>query len=308
MKTIGKIGVHDGLYLLRVPFSPVLRAETALACKTDFATWHKRMRHPSSPRQLSMKSLLLFYNNSSGHDHCRVCPLAKQKRLSFTSNNHVAETIFDLVHCDIWGPFNTKTHDGFSYFLTIVYDCSRFTWVYLLRHKNDVHLIITRFFKLVETHFLKTIKVFRSDNAPELKFEEFFTSTGTIHQFSCVQTPQQNSVVERKHQHLFNVARAIMFQSHISLYFWGECVLMAAHLLNRTVMPLLSHRIPFSVLYGKEADYSLIRTFGCLAYASTLAAKRTKFDLRATPCVFMGYSAGVKGYKLYDIKKKSFFL
>lgn len=55
---------------------------------------------------------------------------------------------------------------------------------------------------MVKTQFGKQVKVFRSDNAPELSFKDLFASLGIIHQFSCVQTPQQNAVVERKHQHI----------------------------------------------------------------------------------------------------------
>lgn len=224
--------------------------------------------------------------------------MAKQSCLSFPAINSVAQDVFDLIQCDILGPFNTKTHAGYSYFLTIVDDCSRYTWIYLMRSKSDVLHIIPLFFKLVETQFSKVNKVFRSDNAPELKFSDFFASIGTIHQFSCVQTPQQNSVVERKHQHLLNVARALMFQSHVPLTFWGDCVLTAAHLINRTSMPLLSNKTPYAVLFKHEADYSMLRTFGCIAYASTLAIRRTKFDPQADPCVFIGYQVGVKGFKL----------
>lgn len=38
-------------------------------------------------------------------DICHACPLAKQKRLRFESHNNVSQNPFDLVHCNIWGPF-----------------------------------------------------------------------------------------------------------------------------------------------------------------------------------------------------------
>ena len=97
----------------------------------------------------------------------------------------------------------------------------------MMKHKYDVHMLIPRFCAMVNTQFNKVIKCFRSDNARELVFADFFAKKGTLHQFSCVETPQQNSVAERKHQHLLNVARALYFQSRIPLKFWSECVLTA---------------------------------------------------------------------------------
>lgn len=180
------------------------------------------------------------------------------------------------------GPFKLPTHAGYRYFLTLVDDCSRFTWTYLMKNKSDALYIIPRFLALVETQFSKSIKSFRSDNAPELRFVDLFAVKGIIHQYSCVERPQQNSVVERKHQHLLNVARALFFQSKVPLKFWGECVLTATYLINRTPMPLLSNKSPFNVLNQKEVDYSTMKVFGCLCYASTLVANRSKFDPRAS--------------------------
>ena len=59
--------------------------------------------------------------------HCTTCPLAKQRRLSFSSNNHLSCNAFDLIHTDIWGPLSTATHEGYTYFLTIVDDATHFT-------------------------------------------------------------------------------------------------------------------------------------------------------------------------------------
>lgn len=124
---------------------------------------------------------------------------------------------FDLVHLDIWGPFSVESIEGYKYILTLADDCTRVTWVYMLKNKSDVSYIFPEFLQHIHTQYKTAVKAIHRDNAPELTFPKIIKDNGMIHYFSCAYTPQQNSVVERKHQHILNVA----CQSNVPLaYFW----------------------------------------------------------------------------------------
>lgn len=133
-----------------------------------------------------------------------------------------------------------------------------------MRTKSEATHLIQSFFKLVQTQFSKSIKAMRTNNARELTLTEFLQIAGTVHQFSCPHRPQQISVVERRHQHLLNVAHALMFQVQLPIHFWGECVSTATYIINRTPSPNLQNHSPYELLYGKVPDYELMKVFGCL--------------------------------------------
>ena len=88
-----------------------------------------------------------------------------------------------------------------------------------MKSKSAASSLIQSFFQMVLNQFKVPIKVIRSDNGPEFVLSTFYASKGVLHQLSCVETPQQNAVVERKHQHLLNVARALRFHANLPLKF-----------------------------------------------------------------------------------------
>lgn len=61
---------------------------------------------------------------------------------------------------------------------------------------------------MVQTQYQSKIRVLRSDNGHEyynFALSSYFQQHGIIHEISCVDTPQQNGVAERKNRHLLEV-------------------------------------------------------------------------------------------------------
>ncbi|KAK2354629.1 putative mitochondrial protein [Trifolium repens] len=274
----------------------------------DCNVWHRRLGHASHDKILEINKNFPFVKIVNSSIPCDTCFYAKQKRLPFPNSTTISVKTFDLVHMDIWGPLAIPSMLGFKYFLTIVDNKSRFTWIYFMKLKSEASTHIKAFHSMVKTQFNSDIKCIRTDNGTEFLLKDFYDKHGIIHQCSCVATPQQNGIVERKHQHILGTARALLFQSHLPKIFWAHAVGHAIHIINRLPTPFLSQKSPFQILYDCLPDLTTLKVFGSLAYAPTLQANRHKLDSRSRKCVSLGFKTGVKGHILFDLKSKEIFL
>jgi len=118
---------------------------------------------------------------------------------------------------------------------------------------------------------------------------DLFQSHGIEYQCTCVYTPQQNGVVERKHRHILTVARVLLFQSRLPLTFWGDCVLTGVYLTSS----LLSNKSLLELLHHRPPPLDHLKVFGFLCYA-TLVHLTQKIDPCAKQCIFVGYLTGQK--------------
>jgi len=46
-----------------------------------------------------------------------------------------------IIHLDLQGPTPIITTAGFRWFVTFIDECTRVTWVYVLKYKNDILFI-----------------------------------------------------------------------------------------------------------------------------------------------------------------------
>ena len=56
---------------------------------------------------------------------------------SFPSKRHWANDLIELVHLDIYGPFNVHAREGYEYFVTFINDCSSYGYAYLMHRKFE---------------------------------------------------------------------------------------------------------------------------------------------------------------------------
>jgi hypothetical protein len=70
---------------------------------------------------------------------CEGCALENMHGDEFPSNpDRRKRELLELAHIDVCGPMQTRLLGGAYYFILFIDDCTRYTWVYLLRKKSDV--------------------------------------------------------------------------------------------------------------------------------------------------------------------------
>ena len=72
-----------------------------------------------------------------------------------------------IVHSDLCGPLSTPSFSRCKYFLTFIDDFFRRTWVYFLKHKNEVFDKFLAYKALIENQFEHQIQRLRTDNGGE---------------------------------------------------------------------------------------------------------------------------------------------
>lgn len=161
------------------------------------------------------------------------------------------------------GPYKVPTLDEFRYFFTVVDDCSRATWIFLLRGKDETVLYIKNFVLIIRNQFQCNVKVCQSDNGSKFAnamTKDLFSQLGILYLTICISTPQKNGIVEHKHHHLLEVAHALKLQAAVPN--------KHRKLLDKCYsIYYFTRKSPFYVLYKKPFDY---RTFGSLVHCVML--------------------------------------
>ena len=195
----GKGYLSDGLFLINV--EPVLggfindSVAPSVNCVESSDLWHLRLGHLNFGALKNMMNLELIPKYAiDKKSKCQVCVTAKQTRKPF--HNVVRDSdLLDLVHSDICEFGGVLTKDHCRYFITFIDDCSRYCYVYLLKHKDEALDKFIMYKNEAETQIGKVLKRLRSDRGGEYTstlFNEFCANNGIVHEVTPPYTPESN--------------------------------------------------------------------------------------------------------------------
>ncbi|GJW98069.1 retrovirus-related pol polyprotein from transposon TNT 1-94 [Tanacetum coccineum] len=173
------------------------------ASKTNSWLWHRHLSHLNygTLNKLAKDGLargiprLKFQK-----DHmCSACALGKSKKSSHQpkAEDTNQEKLY-LLHMDLCGPMHMASINGKRYFLVVIDDYSRFTWVRFLRTKDEAPEAIIKCIKNSQVCLNATVRNVQTNNRTEF-----------VNQTSVARTPQQNDVVERRNRTLVEAACTI---------------------------------------------------------------------------------------------------
>jgi transposase InsO family protein len=164
--------------------------------------WHRRMGHINFDnlvkinKKQGVRDLPLIVKPSD--PICKHCQHGNQTRVTFKTNEHSTSNPLQLIHIDLCGPTRTKILQGENYFMLLIDDYTRMTWVSFLKNKSEAIDKLKVFKELVENKTDLKINSLRSNNGGDFTSNEFgklCEMHGIKRQLSKTRTQQQNGVV-----------------------------------------------------------------------------------------------------------------
>ena len=274
--------------------------------------WHKRFGHVavSGLQHLRRRNLVDGFNvdETSELVDCETCVQAKQHRAPFPQTAERRSTYpGEVTHVDLWGPARFTATNGSRYYMSFIDDYSRHCTLKLLTKKSDAPQQMKDYLAWVDCQLEKVSRIVMTDNGTEFvnnDLREWFNRHGKQLDTSSPYSPQQNGVAERYNRTLGELIRAMLLGQRIPKTLWGTAALHAVYLRNRAFTQSLPEQTPFERWCGKRPNVENLQEFGIPVSILSEGTGRDKLDPRGQIHIFLGFEAGPKAIRYYDVKTK----
>jgi hypothetical protein len=189
----------------KVPISSLGSDSTAqtLSGRMSWVSFHEALNHASLPTLRTLASAnpdLTLFGDTSSVSSCPTCIAAKFTQGSFHSIPNQSSRPGESLYADIC-VLNSPSRWGFSKFLVVVDEFSRFTFVRLLRTgdpSGTASSLLIHVAQICSNMFGRPVSRLRTDNEfRTTNLASFTRSQGISHTFTTIDTSQQNGIAER---------------------------------------------------------------------------------------------------------------
>ena len=236
---------------------------------------------------------------------CETCLRTKfTNKVNYNTNNSNNFQYLSKVTSDLCGPITPLTYNNYRYFITFLDKATRYLEVELLRTKDEAYNSFYNFKQRAENNKDNhKIRIYATDNGREFvnnKFKKILLESGIKHQLSPAYTHEPNGLAERINRTIMDKVRSLIFNSNTIPSLWGEALLAAVYLYNRTPHSSLNYKTPYELIYKEKPNISNIRVWGSITYYKNKGNNIKKLEPKANKGILIGY--GQNQYRIWSLE------
>ena len=258
-----------------------------------YSLWHARMGHVNPKRLRALSYHVTDIDQidlpSLKNLDCTTCNFSNLTRIVNRGTPRRADRRLGRVHTDIWGPYRVSSIEGHAYFVSLIDDLTRKSWLICLKSRKEIYQKISEWQTAIGLQSGEKVAIYRCDNAREYqKFEKQIHAEGIRMEYATAYTPEENGVAERFNRTIIQMTRAMLVWSELPQNFWSEAAKTANYL--RNLLPAGHDDLsPYELWEGSKPSVSHIRTFGCVVHVHIPSENRAKLDRVSFQGIFVGY-------------------
>ncbi|MBW0467784.1 hypothetical protein O181_007499, partial [Austropuccinia psidii MF-1] len=160
-------------------------------------------------------------------NNCEACKAGKSTRIAFNGNIKRPDTQLEEISIDLMGPITPKYLGGARYILVVVDSYTRYSWVRILKSKEDAKHKLAKIITQAEMALEKQVKQIICDGGKEFVnnlMKDFCDTRGIKLTITTPYTPQHNGIVKRINRMFMDKARTLMIDSGVPKELWAELI------------------------------------------------------------------------------------
>jgi hypothetical protein len=259
----------------------------------NWKLWHRRIGHSNYGTVMKLLNTATGVNFTKpkaserlpGKDACEACLAGGMKESFNKTTDNRTDIKIRRLHVDLSGVKATSVR-GYKYFLLVVDDATRYTWIALVKDKSAASILPA--FKEIKSWIEKEsqgqkVVFVRADNGKGefgIEFQTHLKNEGIQFEPSPPYKHSMNGVIERAMAEINKKIISMLYEAKAGYTLWCFAAEYAVYLKNRIVTKALPFgqcltESPYEAYYERQPNIRNIRVWGCTAFPLNLAG-RTK--------------------------------